>query len=236
MNGAIAIDNKLSELINRSSTLATEDFFNKFPGEPSATIYSRIRQLIKRGKIQRVGRGQYAIGDTKEFKSSLDSTLTRLFQSVNDEFPYSELVIWKLSYINEMLHHLVNMDIIFIDIDRESVEPLYWYLKSKGYNVVTRKRMVDELSEYDGYIMVRPLVTSAPKIKDEGIVSPKIEKILVDLACDKEFESFQGSEIIHIYENAFNDYTINVDSLLRYADRKGKREHVANIINTIKRQ
>lgn len=236
MNNAFAIDYKLSELLESSSTFDTEDFFNKFPGEPSPTIYSRIRTLINKGIIHRIGRGKYSIGKSKYFRPSQDSFTGSLQETLKGEFPYSDFLIWRLSWINHLFQHLVDLDITFIDIDRECVESLYWFLKGKGYNVVTRKRMFDDLAEYKGFVILRPLVTSAPKLKTETVQSPAIEKILVDVACDKEFESFQGSEILHLFENAFNEYSINIDTLLRYADRKGKRTGVLKLINEIKRQ
>lgn len=61
-------------------------------------------------------------------------------------------------------------------------------------------------------------------------------KKLVDLCTDKEFISFQGNEIYHIYENAFEAYTVNQQTMLRYAGRKSKREEIEKILKTINRQ
>jgi len=44
-----------------------------------------------------------------------------------------------------------------------------------------------------------------------------LEKILIDLATDKEFFPFQGNEIHSIYDSAFEKYTINESAMLRYA-------------------
>jgi len=62
------------------------------------------------------------------------------------------------------------------------------------------------------------------------------KKMLVDLCTDKEFVSFQGNEIYHIYENAFEAYTINEQTMLRYAGRKAKIEEVETVLKTINRQ
>jgi hypothetical protein len=60
--------------------------------------------------------------------------------------------------------------------------------------------------------------------------------MLVDLTTDKELVSFQGNEIYHIYKNAFDKYTVNQQTMLRYAGRKNKREEIENILKTINRQ
>lgn len=237
MTKSIALkEYKCQDLLTLRETVTTKDFFNKYPEDSAVAIYSRIRSLIKKGIIHRIGRGKYAIGASKEFLPTIDNKETQLYFQIKEEFPYSSLAIWNLSTLNSLLQHLVNINIAIIDIDRESVESLYWYLKGKGYNVVTRKRMFDGISEYNGYIFVRPIITSSPLCKNGTVVTASLEKILVDLACDKEFEPFQGSELYHIFENAYNEFTINSDRLLHYAGRKEKREYVNKILKHINRQ
>ena len=237
MSRTIDIDRTLMpRYIGDATTFSTEDFFRKFPGEPAATIYSRIRRLIKQGFIHRIGRGRYAVGRAKEFIPVIDGEYKCLQADIKEEFPYSDMIIWSLSSINVLLQHMVNINLTIIDIDRDSVESLYWLLKGKGYNVITRKRMFDGLSEYDGFIFIRPLVTSAPKAEVDGVHSAAMEKILVDIACDKEFETFRGSELTHIFENAYDNFSVNTDRLLRYAGRKDKREYINTILKQINRQ
>lgn len=80
------------------------------------------------------------------------------------------------------------------------------------------------------------MVTDSPIQKNESIYVATLEKILVDLCTDKEFISFQGNEIYHIYENALSAYTVNQQTMLRYAGRKTKREKVETVLRTINRQ
>ncbi len=226
----------MSQYIGDAMTFNTEDFFRKFPEEPAATIYSRIRRLIKQGVIHRIGRGRYAVGQAKEFIPTIDSEYKCLQADIKDLFPSSNMIMWSLSSINTLIQNVDNINLTIIDFDRDSVEALYWFLKGKGYKVITRKRIFDGLSEYDGFIFIRPIVTSAPKTTVDGIYSASIEKILVDIACDKEFETFRSSKLTHIFENAFNGFSVNSDRLLRYAGRKEKREYLKNILAQLNRQ
>jgi len=83
-------------------------------------------------------------------------------------------------------------------------------------------------------IVVRPLVTGSPSQLSINVPTTTIEKLLVDLFSDKEFEFLQGYELTYIFNNAFSKYTINLDRLLRYASRKEKRTVIADYIKTIK--
>ena len=79
-------------------------------------------------------------------------------------------------------------------------------MKEKLKNVVSIRKTNDDISDLAGSICVRPLVSHAPIHTQEQIPIASLEKILVDLATDKEFLPFQGNEIFSIYENAFKFY------------------------------
>lgn len=158
-----------------------------------------------------------------------------LSKVISSNFPYIDYCLWELSEINQFLQHLINFNIIFLDIEKDDIDSAYYTLKENKTKVFRAKGMVDELSDYSGYVCIRPLVTESP-INRNKINTAKLEKILVDLYCDKEFISFQGNERFHIFSNAFNRYTINESTLLRYANRKEKKDEITKLINSIKRQ
>ena len=120
-------------------------------------------------------------------------------------------------------------------MEREVIDSVYRALKNMRYKVVRIKDIKEDLSDFAGYVCVRALVTEAPVLKEKSGQVASLEKILVDLCCDKEFAPFQGNEIYHIYKNAFDDYTVNESTMLRYARRKDKKTEIEEVINSIKR-
>ncbi len=62
---------------------------------------------------------------------------------------------------------------------------------------------------------------------------PTLEKLLVDILRDTDFFYLQGSESDHIFENAFNLYTINRNRLFRYADRRKVQERIIVILENL---
>jgi hypothetical protein len=70
-------------------------------------------------------------------------------------------------------------------------------------------------------------------MKTKGVVSARLEKILVDIFSDEDrFFTFHGQEMINIFENAFSMYWINTKTLFRYAGRRKVVERLKNFINT----
>ena len=62
---------------------------------------------------------------------------------------------------------------------------------------------------------------------------PKLETLLVDLLTDKTLYDLYFSEIENIYKNAFKEYTIKINTLLRYAEKKGVKEKIKSLLDYI---
>jgi hypothetical protein len=58
--------------------------------------------------------------------------------------------------------------------------------------------------------------------------------MLVDIFCDDViFAAQQGSEMRTIFQEAFKKYTINESRMMRYADRRRKKENFREYLNPI---
>jgi len=200
------------------------------------TVNWRIHNFVQSGVIQRVGRGIYRLGKSNIFRIDLSPKTKTTADKIKKEFPYTDFCVWELAVVNLFSHNLINFNLFFVDIERDAVDAVYHKLKEKQKNIINIRKTIDDISEWAGCICIRPLVSHAPLQAQEQIQVATLEKILVDIATDKEFFPFQGNEILTIYENAFEQYTINESSMFRYAARKEKRENIKELINTIKQQ
>jgi DNA-binding Lrp family transcriptional regulator len=205
------------------------------PLTPHTTINWRIYKLVQLGVLKRVGKGLYQLGESKIFIPATNGKMQKIETLLKDTFPFAAYCQWDLSLMNSFLHHLINFNILFVDVEKDAVDAAYNALREKFTKVMAVQNLYDELSNFKDYIIVRPLVSEAPIQKIGKIYTATLEKILVDLAVDKEFMLFQGSEIYAIFESVFEQYTINQNTLLRYASRKNKRKEIEKII-TINRQ
>ena len=96
------------------------------------------------------------------------------------------------------------------------------------------------LTDFERYIstneaiIIRPLISESPLQLVEGINTPTIEKVLVDMVGDVEFSFVQGAEINSVYATIFERHNVNKNKLLRYATRRGRKEEVEQLINANK--
>jgi hypothetical protein len=205
------------------------------PAIPKTTVNWRVHNLVHSGVLQRIGKGLYRFGKTKNFVQQTKKKKKKIEVFLQKKFPFVRYCQWDLSHINSFSHHLINYNVLFVDVEKDAVDAVYYALKENFVKVMAIKNLYDDLSEFNNYFFVRPLITEAPIQKTKNIFTATLEKTLVDLAVDKEFFSFQGNEIFTIFHTAFERYTINQNTLFRYAARKNKKEEIKNII-TINRQ
>ena len=90
------------------------------------------------------------------------------------------------------------------------------------YDIIDRYRPPEKR-----IVIVKSLVSEAPIQESDGIMTITLEKVLVDLFCDgKLFSAYQGNERSIIFKNAFKEYTINQNKLMRYARRRGQKDSI----------
>ncbi len=231
--------NSIKEHFANNETFNANDIFQFYkigePEIPRTTVNWRIYYLVHSGQLQRVGRGIYRIGKSITFEPILSNKTRQIANRIKKNFPYINFCVWELSVINQFSQHLINYNVRFVDVERDVVNSVYYNLKENNNNVMHVKNLFDELSDWSDYIIVRPLVSHAPLQNINKIPVATLEKILVDLFSDKEFISFQGSEIYTIFQNALDAYTINESAMLRYADRKKRKEKIRCLLKTINR-
>lgn len=188
---------------------------------------------MNKGVIQRIGRGLFKIGKEVEFVPNVGRREIRIYNQLKQELPYLDSCVWNFDAVKEFTQHIPNLKLTFVEVERHSTESVFYLLREKHKHVLykTHKGLRNTYSHnLENAILIRPLVTEAPVQETGKLTTITIEKMLVDLFSDDDFEFLQGSEMTHIFKNAFQSYTINQNKMLRYADRKQKKESLLSFL------
>jgi hypothetical protein len=197
----------------------------------------RIYSLIQSGLLSRIGRGKYSLGTGKIFHPTISEKMRTMHKKIKGQFPYLEICIWNTSALNEFMTHQPGRFYTLVEVDKESMESVFYFLKEKFKNVfLNPSSEVINLytTETHEIIIIRNLVSEAPIQIVQDVPTTTIEKLLVDIFSDEIlFAAQQGSERKQIFEEAFGKYTVNESKMLRYANRKRKKEYLVNFLNSI---
>ena len=227
------IENRLiEEFKNRESFSRNElfEFFKFFePDLKEGTFGWRIYDLKNKNIIKPLMRGLYTISYKPKYKPEVLKDLLKLVKIIKDKFQDVKYCIWETSWLNEFSQHQSSKKIIIIEVEKDFLDSFFYELKGfyKGdvYLTPDEKAINFYVAESLQPIVIKKLVTRSPITeRTENKLKfhiPFLEKILVDIfSDDKLFYYSQGSELIHIFENALKSYSINYTKLFSYAKRR----------------
>jgi hypothetical protein len=199
------------------------------------TLSEQLNRLLKSGQLIRFERGVYKLPDDarKDFSVVCSEEMRKINQQIKTQFPFVDYCLWPGSALMPYMHHIPNLKLMFVDVEREVAESVFNLLNSDSNK---RVFLMPSLTDFERYIsaneaiVIRPLISESPLQLVEGINTPTIEKILVDIVGDIEFSFLQGSEIDHVYTTIFERHSVNKNRLLRYATRRGRKEEVEQLL------
>jgi hypothetical protein len=197
------------------------------PEVRNTTVNWRIYNLVQDGVLNRVGRGKFSLGKGDVYTPEITNKLKSVYKKIKSDFPYLTVCLWNTSIINEFMLHQPGRYYQLIEVDKNAMESVFYYLKNRNYAVymdpskeLIRRYMMDEKEPW----IVKSLISEAPIQEVNGIPTVTIEKLLVDIFCDPViFNAQQGSEMNQIFSDAIEKYTISESKMLRYANRRRKK-------------
>jgi hypothetical protein len=192
---------------------------------------------VQLGVLNRIGKGKFSIGSSKIYIPELPSKIYSLNKKLKKQFPFLTCCLWDTSVINEFMVHQPGKFYILVETEKESMESVFYFLKENNYPVYLNPD-ADIISKYlsseKKAIIIKQLVSEAPlqNIKDVNTIT--IEKMLVDIFCDDNiFSAQQGSEMKNIFKEAIKKYNVNESRMLRYADRRRRKDDLIKYLKTI---
>ncbi len=235
---------KIEELQNRfknESAFGNQDiaqFYKQFETDVKPTTVNwRVFTLVQLGVLQRIGRGRFMLGEGKNYLPQISSGMKSIYKKVRREFPFLNICIWNTSSLNEFMIHQPGKFYYLLEVEKEAAESVFYFLRDTKFVVFLepKKDILEKyLPEAKEVMIVKSLVSEAPLLKVEKINTASIEKMLVDVFCDDIiFSAQQGSEMRTIFDAALTKYTVNQSKMLRYADRRGKKDGLIGFMNTL---
>lgn len=236
---AVKVDN-LKEFFENKTMFTLDELRKYYRGIDSnfreTTFKWRIHDLKQKKLIRNVKRGVYTFQSRPPYMPLISNKMKKKYKEIKKEFPYSKCCAWETRWLNELMRHQPGNFMTLIEVENEAAQPVFYFLQNRGkreniYIKPSEKEIEQYIAAKKESIIIRSLVTQAPVKEENCICIPKLEKILVDLFVDKSlFITFQGQELINIFENAYNRFSINMSTLFRYAHRRKKREQLMNFL------
>jgi hypothetical protein len=195
-----------------------------------------LRKLVDQEKIFRIGKGVYTIKPKAFFHPIPNALSIRLYKKLKAAYPLLDFCIYNGEILSDLQHHLSYNNNIYIETEREATETIFHFVQDIHKHCFLSPKE-DIMSDYvhldKKAFIVKPLISESPIQEVNDIKVPRIEKLLVDIQCDRDFYYLQGQETLYMMQHAFTNYNVNVGLLLRYASRRNIRSKIEKYIQEI---
>ena len=205
------------------------------PELKDSTLRWRVSDLKNKGVVTAIGQGIYSLQSKPLWHPRISSPVTAVYKKLLKQYNKLNFTIWSTAWLNDFTNLQAFHYLVIIQVEKDYAEAAFEFLKEKGFQNLYYKPDKKEVNYYFGEAnetyVVTTLISKSPLQTVEKIKIPRLEKILVDLFCDKNIlNGFQGSELKNIYSKAFNNYAINTTVLINYARRRAREKELSEYV------
>lgn len=213
------------------------DFYLQFePDLKETTFRWRIYDLKKSKIITAIKRGFFSLSFKPAFKPEIGELEKKISGKIEKQFGKLKYCIWSTKIAYEFMLHIPGKFITILQVEKDALEPVYSFLKEENIRNIFIEPEDKEIDLYiyetETAIVLQSLVTKSPTQKVKEVETTTLEKLIVDFYCDKKlFAAFQGSELVHIINNAYNRYSIDFTKLFNYSKRRRKEAEMMELFS-----
>jgi len=207
------------------------DYYNEIEQIKETTFRWRLFNLKENKIIRSLTNDVFTFDLLPQYSPQVSNENKELVSLLLAQFRDVNLSIWSTQVLNEFMLHLPRKSITILEVEKDALEPVFHYLQDLNKVDVflepTNREIALYINEKVNAIILKKLITKSPIQTIDDVPTVTLEKLIVDIYSEKKlFEAFQGSELLHIINNAVEKYAINTKTLLNYANRRSKREEI----------
>lgn len=232
------VQNVLVSYLEKNKTINTSTLLELLAAKERDIKLTSIRWYLydfkREGLIADVSRGVYTL-QRHDFSPDLKLyNIKKVSFKIHSQLPFLKYCIWTTSWLHNLMIHQPATSTTLIEVEAGAENSVYSLLQDDIEGVLVKPTKI-EIERYvlgSNKFIIKPLVHDAP-ITIAQVPIPRIEKILVDLFVEKNlFLPFQGKELVNIYTNSFSNFSVNLTTLLAYAERRKKKSDIVEFIKS----
>ena len=193
------ISNEIVRFAANKPSFSRKELFENFCNLSVKSLSQQLYRLLKSNSLERLVQGVYRL-PVSLFTAS--DEIKQLYEILKNQFPFANFCLWSSSVLMPFMHHIPNLNFIYIDVENDVAEAVFNFLKSNQKKAIFFRPNKEEFNRYITGIeavIVRELISESPLQTVENVLVPTLEKVLVDVTGDVEFDFMQGAEITYFY-------------------------------------
>lgn len=188
-----------------------------------------IGTLRERQIIAPIGKGYY-VRAKKRWTPFITKKNQAILSKLKESLPNLSLSCIHTQTINELSEMAGGDDCFIIEVSKAQLFPAYLKLRELTKKNILLNPNERELMFYlkPDSIILKPLFSKSPSTLDGSF---SIEKLFVDLLCDRLFQAlYPGVDFSTELKKIVNEYDFNLGTALNYAARRKCKEQASGIL------
>lgn len=217
----------------------------KYPDAKPATLDWHIYDLVQQGLLVRRGRGRYQViskgKHTAIFRPNIPHQLAMWKKKLAEAFPLLSTCLWSTQTLQPYLMHVPFIEYWLLEVDRDAVDSILSFVQSvysrEENSMTTPVILASDLTTMESYLtdtsrilLIKPLISEAPRQCIDKVMTTTAEKLIVDLITDSSVFFMYQEELLRIVEGITSQYAINLDKIRRYARRRNQLAPVNELL------
>ena len=204
-------------------------------GLSNSSYILSVSSLVRNGLLQHKGRDRYCLPSDGKKKTyvppySLEAKMIRY--QISTQSPLANFTIFESFLLNQFLPHRIIKNTIFVQSQRDASIFVFDYLREYTEKLVLFRPSADDYTRYwkPGGIIVKDWA-SEPPLNPDSPHDITIEKMLVDIFCDKTIQMvYNKTDYPAVVRAAYERFSVDTAKLLRYANKRHKENEVREFI------
>ena len=194
--------------------------------------------MLKSGMIIRTSFDEYMVANVNSLPKYLPTytqLASDLLERVAAKFPYIGFTVFETVLMNDFLKHLIAQNTIFMQVEKDASAFVFRFLQEEGNENVMYKPTKKDFNLYwtTDSVIITDMVSEAPIASNNPHVIT-IEKMLVDMYCDKLIQStYSKAEYPSVLEQVIKTYKVEKNKMFRYAGRRNKATEIRKILGEL---
>lgn len=208
----------------------------EYPDLSDATLTWRIHDLKSRGLLYSAGRGLYVPDPPATFLPVLASTPRRMINRLIADLPGADCCLSETNWLNSVLpgtESAPKLSLTLIEVEKAHLETAYGLLLGFSRTVFLNPDATEVerfVRLHDRAIVLRLLVSEAPKMTVSNVPVSSLEKMLVDALVHTDLYADYQTRLGMLLNNARDHFALNLDRLRRYARRRDKLNELNELL------
>lgn len=223
---------------NKTITTAeiVKDLLQFYPDVNKNTIIWNLNEMIRRGDIVRIGRGKYFFSNEphQEFTMPIYDDVKQVINIISNQFKYVKIVLMDSKWLSDFIVQQPFATVVKIEVNAPAVDAVVNLLRKEAWKAFSTSEIMDAVKyflETRIFVIDKIRFNNPTKKCKDNLFIAKLEKIMVDVACDYEvFKQYQGWELENFYANVTEKCAVNFSTVIKYASSRGRKEQILSLI------